>query len=93
MNKNNDHDTWVYHKTKTPDRKIVKASEAQKLYKQGWTDHPNDFPKGILGLLQRIILFYRRIKDFCLKHPQAIIPAIIALLVCFIGTATALFIH
>ncbi len=59
MTSDNDHDTWVYHALH--EAKVVKYSEAVKLYKQGWHDSPSSETlfKGIRGKWYKSIVSYR----------------------------------
>jgi len=65
---NTDHETWIYHALH--EAKIVKASEANKLYKQGWRDSPDPkvIFKGIRGKWYKLILWFRSFKEKESRH-------------------------
>ena len=58
MNDEKDYDTWVYHALK--EAKVVKFSEAKKLYKKGWRDSPNEkvLFSGVRGKWYKILIIY-----------------------------------
>lgn len=62
MAANNDSNTWVYHALYNA--KIVKVSDAEKLYKKGWCDSPDEkiLFKGIRGKWYRVIIFFRKLR-------------------------------
>ena len=86
---NHDHDTWVYHALH--EAKIVKASEAEKLYKQGWRDSPapETLFQGVRGKWYRLILWFRSFKEKESTHwnsyqlATAILTVIIILVMLF----------
>jgi len=61
MTTEQDNNTWVYHALY--EAKIVKASEAVKLYKKGWRDSPDEKTlfKGIRGKWYKLILFIKKL--------------------------------
>jgi len=95
MNNENDHDhdTWVYHALYK--EKVVKASEAQKLFKKGWVDSsdPKILFKGLRGKWYKFIILYRKFKSWAIENPNSSIPLIVMSLIGIIGIGVTLFIH
>ena len=88
---NNDHPTCVYHALHGT--KTVKASEATKLFKQGWRDSP--YPKtlysGVRGKWYLLIISYRSFIKRIAPHwdSHKLLMAFIAIIALFV----TLFIH
>ena len=91
MSSDNDHNTWVYHALH--EAKVVKYSEALKLYKQGWRDspRPETLFKGIRGKWYWLILLFKKI----FTNPSNLSPleliGVIGSIASIIGVFIALF--
>lgn len=94
MNKTtDDYNTWVYHALN--DAKIVKASEARKLYRQGWRDTPDPkiLFKGIRGKWYKFIIQKRALTKWAKSNPNVSIPLIVTTTVGIAAIIVTLFVH